>query len=240
MEKDVTVRKLDNIVVLFSGDSGDGMQLAGNIFSSVCALQGNDICTFPDYPAEIRAPQGTLSGVSGFKVHAGKNVTTPGNHCNILVAMNPAALKREKELLNPDSVIIIDNYTFTESELKKAEFNTDSPFEELGIKNEVISAPLSQMCLSSLKKFDMPAKEMLKCRNMMALGLICWMVERPLEQVEQMIQRKFAKKPQVAEANIRVLRDGYNYGQNIHANTCIRYKIQSKKPAKGVWFPDLG
>ena len=120
--EEITVKQLNNVVVLFSGDSGDGMQLAGNIFSAVCAVLGDDICTFPDYPAEIRAPQGTLGGVSGFKIHAGKDVITPGDTCNVLVAMNPAALKKMKPFLAPDSVIIIDVDTFNESEMKKAEY----------------------------------------------------------------------------------------------------------------------
>ena len=173
MKEDIIVKQLKNIVVLFSGDSGDGMQLAGNIFSAVCAILGDDICTFPDYPAEIRAPQGTIGGVSGFKIHAGKDVMTPGDLCNVLVAMNPAALKKMKSFLAPDSIIIIDVDTFTPADLKKAEFVTDNPFEELGITNDVIAAPLSTMCLHSLAKMedylfvrtvvvaDMPPQEML-------------------------------------------------------------------------------
>ena len=235
MEKDVVVKELDNVVVLFSGDSGDGMQLAGNIFSTVCALHGDTICTFPDYPAEIRAPQGTLSGVSGFKVHVGKDVMTPGDHCNVLVAMNPAAIKREKDSLNHNSVIIIDSDTFNETELLKAEYKTLDPFEELGLNNEVISAPLTQMCLSSLAKVDILPNIKLKSRNMMALGLVLWMFDKPLLQAEQMIRNKFAKRPEIAEANIRVLHDGYNYGHNVHANISIRYKIEPKTPVKGIY-----
>ena len=236
MEEDITVKQLKNVVVLFSGDSGDGMQLAGNIFSAVCAILGDDICTYPDYPAEIRAPQGTLGGVSGFKIHAGKDVMTPGDHCNVLVAMNPAALKRMKHCLMPSSVIIIDVDTFNPTELQKAEFVTDNPFEELDIKNEVIAAPLSTMCLNSLESMeDMPNKNKLKCRNIMALGLVCWMFERPLDHAKKMIQEKFASKPDVAEANIRVLQDGYNYGHNVHASIAVHYKIEPKTPQKGTY-----
>ena len=234
--EDITVKQLKNVVVLFSGDSGDGMQLAGNIFSAVCAILGDDICTYPDYPAEIRAPQGTLGGVSGFKIHAGRDVMTPGDHCNVLVAMNPAALKRMKKCLAPNSVIVIDVDTFNAAELQKAEFTTDDPFEELGINNEVIAAPLSTMCLNSLAKMtDMPNKNKLKCRNIMALGLVCWMFERPLEHAVKMIKEKFASKPDIAEANIRVLQDGYNYGHNVHASIAVRYKIEPKIPQKGTY-----
>lgn len=234
--EEITVKQLNNVVVLFSGDSGDGMQLAGNIFSAVCAVLGDDICTFPDYPAEIRAPQGTLGGVSGFKIHAGKDVITPGDTCNVLVAMNPAALKKMKPFLAPDSVIIIDVDTFNESEMKKAEYVTNNPFEELDIKNEVIAAPLSTMCLHSLSKMEeMPPKAKLKCRNIMALGLVCWMFERPLDHAKEMINEKFAKKPEIAEANCRVLQDGYNYGHNVHTSVAIRYKIEPKTPQKGTY-----
>ena len=236
MKEDIIVKQLKNIVVLFSGDSGDGMQLAGNIFSAVCAILGDDICTFPDYPAEIRAPQGTIGGVSGFKIHAGKDVMTPGDLCNVLVAMNPAALKKMKSFLAPDSIIIIDVDTFTPADLKKAEFVTDNPFEELGITNDVIAAPLSTMCLHSLAKMeDMPNKNKLKCRNIMALGLVCWMFERPLNHAKKMIQEKFASKPEIAEANIRVLQDGYNYGHNVHATVAVRYKIEPRTPQKGLY-----
>ncbi|MDD7251462.1 MAG: 2-oxoacid:acceptor oxidoreductase subunit alpha [Prevotellaceae bacterium] len=234
-DRDVVVKTIQDLVVLFSGDSGDGMQLAGNMFSTLCAVLGDDISTFPDYPAEIRAPQGTLGGVSGFKVHAGKDVLTPGDHCDVLVAMNPAALKRERHMLTPQSIVIIDVDTFTPAELKKAEYTTEDPFEELGIHNEVIAAPFTQMCLSSLAKYDTPQPVKLKSRNMMALGLLCWIYDRPLEHAEEMLRQKFASKPQVAEANIRVLRDGYNYGHNVHASISVRYKIEPKLQTPGTY-----
>ncbi|MFA6820324.1 MAG: 2-oxoacid:acceptor oxidoreductase family protein, partial [Bacteroidaceae bacterium] len=236
MKEDVTIKEIDNVVVLFSGDSGDGMQLAGNMFSTVSAVLGNDICTFPDYPAEIRAPQGTLGGVSGFKVHVGaKDILTPGDHCEVLVAMNPAALKREYKFLKSSSIIIIDSDTFTEGDLKKAEYKTLDPFEELGIKNHVIDAPLTSMCISSLKDYDMPPKAKSKCKNMMALGLVCWLFNRSVEHAEEMLRTKFAKKPEIAEANIKVLNDGYNYGHNIHASVPTTYKIESKQHEKGIY-----
>lgn len=132
------VRELEKVVVRFSGDSGDGMQLAGNIFTNVSAGLGNLVSTFPDYPAEIRAPQGSLSGVSGFQVSVGAGVHTPGDQCDVLVAMNPAALKQNFRFLKPGGVIIVDIDSFKEADLRKALFTTDKPFEELGIKAQVV------------------------------------------------------------------------------------------------------
>ncbi len=136
MADKMTVKELDDVVVRFSGDSGDGMQLAGNMFSNISATEGNDISTFPDYPADIRAPQGTLTGVSGFQVHVGSDkVYTPGDKCDVLVAMNPAALKTQYKFCKPQSVIIIDTDSFTKRDLEKAQFQLENPFSELGIKN---------------------------------------------------------------------------------------------------------
>jgi len=146
MTKNANVEDLDHVVVRFSGDSGDGMQLAGNIFSTISATVGNDICTFPDYPADIRAPQGSLTGVSGFQVHIGAGkVFTPGDKCDVLVAMNPAALKTQYKFCKPTGAIIIDTDCFNEVDLKKAEFQTLNAIEEMGIKNDVIVAPITQM-----------------------------------------------------------------------------------------------
>ena len=168
------VKTLKQVAVRFSGDSGDGMQLAGNIFSTISATVGNDICTFPDYPADIRAPQGSLTGVSGFQVHIGADrVLTPGDKCDVLVAMNPAALKTQYKFCTPQSVIIVDSDSFGENDLKKAMFATDNPFAELNINNEVISAPISSMCKESLKDSGLDFKAAMRCKNMFALGLVC-------------------------------------------------------------------
>ena len=146
------VKELEEVVVRFSGDSGDGMQLAGNIFSNVSATVGNDICTFPDYPADIRAPQGSLTGVSGFQVHIGAGqVYTPGDRCHVLVAMNPSALKTQIKFCKPQGLIITDSDSFEARDLEKAQFKTDNPFEELGVKQEVLEVPISSMCKESLK-----------------------------------------------------------------------------------------
>lgn len=234
--EDQLVKRLNKVVVLFSGDSGDGMQLAGNMFSEISAACGDDISTFPDYPAEIRAPKGTLNGVSGFKVHIGTTkIYTPGDKCDVLVAMNPAALKTQVEYLTPRSIIIIDSDTFIESEFEKAEYKTNDPFKELGIKNEIIAAPLSVMCKESLADTDMDNKSILHCKNMMALGLVCWLFNMPLVQAEKCLRKKFPKKPQIAKANIKVLNDGYNYGHNTHSSTST-YIIQPVNSNKEKGF----
>lgn len=234
MAEEMMVRDLERVVVRFSGDSGDGMQLAGNIFSNLSAVLGNDISTFPDYPAEIRAPQGTISGVSGFQVHIGsKKVYTSGDKCDVLVAMNPAALKTNAKFLTPHSIIIIDTDSFTAKDLEKALFTTDNPFDELGLHQQVIDAPITSMCKESLKDSGLDNKVIVRTKNMFALGIVCWLFNRPLEYAMHMLQGKFSKKPTIAEANIKVLTDGYNYGHNIHA-TVPTYRIESSgEKAKG-------
>ena len=236
MADEMMVKELEEVVVRFSGDSGDGMQLAGNIFSNVSATVGNDICTFPDYPADIRAPQGSLTGVSGFQIHVGAGqVYTPGDRCHVLVAMNPAALKTQIKFCKPQGLVITDSDSFEAKDLEKAKFTPDNPFEELGIKQEVLEVPISSMCKESLKDSGLDNKSILRCKNMFALGLVCWLFNRNLAAAEKMLRDKFAKKPEIAEANIKVLNDGYNYGANTHASTST-YKIESKAPkAKGLY-----
>ena len=229
------VKELDEVVVRFSGDSGDGMQLAGNIFSSVSATVGNDICTFPDYPADIRAPQGSLTGVSGFQVHVGADqVFTPGDLCDVLVAMNPAALKTQYKFAKKTACIIIDTDSFKKTDLDKAKFTTDNPIEELGIQQDVVAAPITQMVKDCLADTGMDNKAMLKCRNMFAVGLVCWLFNRNLNAAEKFLREKFAKKPDVAEANIKVLHAGYDYGHNTHSSVNSPYRIEShaKKPGR--------
>lgn len=228
------VRIIDKAVVRFSGDSGDGMQLAGNIFTNVSAGLGNQVSTFPDYPAEIRAPQGSLSGVSGFQVSVGKDVHTPGDECDVLIAMNPAALKQNIKFLKPGGVIIVDIDSFKEAELKKALFATADPFAELGITQEVLEVPVTSMTKAALEDSGMDNKAILKCRNIFALGLVCWLFDRPLEGALRVLQNKFAKKPAVYEANAKVLNAGYNYGSNIHASVAT-YQIETDEPQKGIY-----
>ena len=241
MANDVTVKELEQVVVRFSGDSGDGMQLAGNIFSTVSATVGNDISTFPDYPADIRAPQGSLTGVSGFQVHIGAGkVYTPGDQCDVLVAMNAAALKTQYKFAKPTACIIIDTDAFQKSDLEKAAFTTDNPIEEMGIKNDVIAAPISQMVKDCLADSGMDNKSMLKCRNMFAVGLVCWLFNRDLKIAEDFINEKFAKKPAVAEANIKVIRAGYDYGHNTHSSVAHTYRIESKSTTPGRYMDITG
>ena len=235
------VKELEEVVVRFSGDSGDGMQLAGNIFSTVSATVGNDICTFPDYPADIRAPQGSLTGVSGFQVHIGaEKVYTPGDKCDVLVAMNAAALKTQYKFAKSTACIIIDTDAFQKSDLDKAAFTTDNPIEEMGIKQDVIAAPISQMVKDCLADTGMDNKSMLKCRNMFAVGLVCWLFNRDLNIAEDFIREKFSKKPEIAEANIKVVRAGYDYGHNTHASVAHTYKIESKAAVPGKYMDITG
>jgi len=241
MKEEMIVKELDQVVVRFSGDSGDGMQLAGNLFSTISATVGNDISTFPDYPADIRAPQGSLTGVSGFQVHIGaEKVFTPGDQCDVLVAMNAAALKTQYKFAKSTACIIIDTDCFQKSDLEKAAFKTDNPIEEMGIKNDVIAAPISQMVKDCLADSGMDNKSMLKCRNMFALGLVCWLFNRDLTIAENFLREKFAKKPAIAEANIKVIHAGYDYGHNTHSSVAHTYRIESKTVNPGKYMDITG
>lgn len=236
MAEQTKVTTLEKVVIRFSGDSGDGMQLTGTIFSNLSAILGNEISTFPDYPAEIRAPQGTLSGVSGFQVHIGsKKIFTPGDKADVLVAMNPAALKVNVKHIKPNAIVIIDTDSFEQSDLEKALYATNDPFTELGLTSvQIVAAPISTMVKAGLEEFGLDNKAALRCKNMFALGLVCWLFERPLEQAMHMLQDKFVKKPIIAQANIKALTDGYNYGHNTHASVST-YRVEGTKAAKGFY-----
>lgn len=235
MVNDTNVKTLDRVVIRFSGDSGDGMQLAGNIFSNVSAGEGNQISTFPDYPAEIRAPQGSLSGVSGFQVSVGKGVHTPGDEADVLVAMNPAALKTNLQYLKPSGIIICDVDTFRPADLKKAQFATDDPITELGIDpKRVMLVPMTTLLKHTLDGSGMDQKAIMKCKNMLALGLICWLFDRPLESVLRKLEKKFAKKPAVYEANSKVLHAGWDYGHNTHSSMPT-YRIETMNTEPGIY-----
>ncbi|MDE6243370.1 MAG: 2-oxoacid:acceptor oxidoreductase family protein, partial [Muribaculaceae bacterium] len=229
------VKTLRQVVIRFSGDSGDGMQLAGNIFSNVSAGEGNQISTFPDYPAEIRAPQGSLSGVSGFQVHVGVGVNTPGDEADVLIAMNPAALKTNLQYLKKDGIIICDADTFKPVDLKKALYRTDDPIAELGINpDRVMLVPMTTLLKETLKDSGMDPKSIMKCKNMLALGIVCWLFERDVDAVLRKLQAKFAKKPAVYEANAKVLQAGWDYGHNTHASMST-YRIETEDPRPGVY-----
>lgn len=234
MLENTNVKTLDKVVVRFSGDSGDGMQLAGNIFTNVSAGLGNQVSTFPDYPAEIRAPQGSLGGVSGFQVSVGKGVHTPGDSCDVLISMNAAALKQNHRFLKSGGVIIVDIDSFRESDLKKAQYATDNPFEELGIKAQIVEVPVTTMTKAALADSGLDNKSVLKCRNIFALGLVCWLFDRPLEAALHHLRKKFAKKPAVFEANAKVLQAGYDYGHNIHASVST-YRVETEDPKPGIY-----
>ncbi|MBO5186494.1 MAG: 2-oxoacid:acceptor oxidoreductase subunit alpha [Prevotella sp.] len=242
MAETLEVKELDNVVVRFSGDSGDGMQLAGNIFSTVSATVGNGISTFPDYPADIRAPQGSLTGVSGFQVHIGAGkVYTPGDKCDVLVAMNAAALKTQYKYAKPQATIIIDTDSFGPKDLEKAQFAGEDYLGEMRIDpDRVVACPITTMVKDCLAGSGMDNKSILKCRNMFALGLVCWLFNRDLNLVSNFLRDKFAKKPQIAENNIKVVQAGYDYGHNVHASVPATYRIESKEKVKGRYMDITG
>lgn len=208
-----------DVVIRFTGDSGDGMQLTGTLFADASALFGNEISTFPDYPAEIRAPQGTVSGVSGFQVHIGqKDVRTPGDLADVLVSMNPAALMANAKFAKPGASIILDQDAFDERGLEKAGFKTLDPVKELNLEDyNVIWAPITSLTKESLKDSGMDIKSIVRCKNIFTLGMCYFMFNRPLHFTEEYLRKKFAKKPALIEPNIKVLNDGYNYAHNTHA-----------------------
>ncbi|MDX9852618.1 MAG: 2-oxoacid:acceptor oxidoreductase subunit alpha [Tenuifilaceae bacterium] len=219
MDKQKSVLELDEVVIRFSGDSGDGMQLTGTLFSDASALFGNGVSTFPDYPSEIRAPQGTIGGVSGFQVHIGsKKVNTPGDYCDVLVAMNPAALRANYKWVKAGGTVIADSDTFTEKGLQRAGYKTDDPVAELKLEDyKVVYAPITSLTKESLKDTDLDNKSIIRSKNMFALGMVYFMFDRPLNFTEHYFEVKFKSKPRVIDANKKVLKDGYNYASNIQA-----------------------
>ena len=249
MSEEIEVKELEDVVVRFSGDSGDGMQLVGNIFSTVSATVGNGISTFPDYPADIRAPQGSLTGVSGFQVHIGEGkVYTPGDKCDVLVAMNAAALKTQFKYAKPQATIIIDTDSFGPRDLEKAKFTSDDYLKEMGIDPDcVVACPITKMvkdaAIQMAQEKDeepLPMKTVLKSRNMFALGLVCWLFNRDLGLVEQFLNDKFAKKPDIAKWNIRVVNAGFDYGANTHASVPATYRIETKHKQPGRYMDITG
>ncbi len=227
---------MKNIVVRFCGDSGDGMQLTGNMFAQLAAEMGHEISTLPDFPAEIRAPQGTLGGVSAFQVELGSEVYTSGDKADVVVAMNAAALKvcalgshfnhsqaqfdEEFSLFHKHAVVIVDTDSLADKDLEKAQYHTDNPFTELGLPESVQIVPVALTTLTkeALKDSGMDNKSVLKCRNMFALGLIYWLFDEPMEKAIHLLEEKFKKKPALVAPNTKVMVDGYNYGQNLALN----------------------
>ena len=234
-----------NIVVRFCGDSGDGMQLTGNLFSSLSAILGYEISTLPDFPAEIRAPQGTIGGVSGFQVQLGSGVYTPGDKADVIVAMNAAALKVSamNKHYHDHAIIIVDTDSLTDKDLEKAMYKTDNPFTELGIPESVQIVPVALTTLTkeALKDSGLDNKSMLKSRNMFALGLICWLFDEPMDEAIHLLEEKFKKKPALIEPNTKVMVDGYNYGQNLALNiTQIHLDADTNTNAHGRYTSIAG
>jgi 2-oxoglutarate ferredoxin oxidoreductase subunit alpha len=235
MSKKSRVIEREEVVIRFSGDSGDGMQLTGTLFSDTAALFGNDLSTFPDYPAEIRAPQGTVGGVSGFQVHLGHSeINTPGDFSDVLVAMNPAAIKANAKWIKPGGTIIYDEGNFTEKNIEKAGYEKDPILEEKLESYNVIAAPISSMVKEALKDFGLDPKSVLRTKNMFALGMVYWLFDRKLNYTEDYFEKKFRNKPGMAEANKTALRAGYYYAETIEALNPV-YKILPAQIAKGTY-----
>ena len=236
MSDTAKMTSLEKVVIRFSGDSGDGMQLTGSLFSNLSAIYGNEISTFPDYPAEIRAPQGTTSGVSGYQVHVGSTrIYTPGDLADVLIAMNPAALKVNKRNIKPTAIVIVDEDAFDKAGMTKAHFKTENPFLELGmIGIQLISAPISTMVKASLSESEMDNKSIMRSKNMFALGLLCWLFNIPVDTAMHLLENKFKKKPAILSANLKVLVDGYNFGHNTHASVST-YHVDATEMPKGTY-----
>lgn len=235
MGKKSEVIERDEVVIRFSGDSGDGMQLTGTLFSDTAALFGNDLSTFPDYPAEIRAPQGTVGGVSGFQVHLGHSeIFMPGDFSDVLVAMNPAAIKANGRWIKPGGTIIYDENNFTDKNIEKAGYEKDPIKEEKLESYNIIAAPITNMVKEALKDFGLDPKSVLRTKNMFALGMVYWLFDRKLDYTEKYFVKKFHNKPELAEANKIALRAGYYYAETIEALSPV-YKILPAQIAKGLY-----
>ena len=229
------VVELEHVVIRFAGDSGDGMQLTGNLFSDSTALAGNDFATFPDYPGEIRPPQGTVSGVSGFQVHFGhKPVHTTGDLCDVLVAMNPASIKANMRWLKPGTTIIFDVDSMNDKALEKAGYTADPTQDDTLSQYKVVKAPITSMTLEALKDFGWDRKAMLKSKNMFALGIVMYLFNRDITMLNGYFNTKFKNKPEVIKANQTVVAAGYSYADTmeIFANT---YRIEPANLAKGKY-----
>ena len=237
MSNDIVIKDIKQVTVRFSGDSGDGMQLSGTLFSTLSAIFGNEIATYPDYPAEIRAPQGSLQGVSGFQVRIGsKDIYNSGDKTDVLVAMNPAALKVNVPNLRKDSIVIYDTDSFQKKDLEKALFKTDDPFGELNLTSvQAIPVAITTLTKDALEGLGLDNKQMLRSKNMFALGIVCWLFNRPLELADKLLEEKFAKKPLLVQANIKALTAGYNFGSNTHL-TANTYRIETVEHSKGYYI----
>ncbi|NOZ47246.1 MAG: 2-oxoacid:acceptor oxidoreductase subunit alpha [Chlorobi bacterium] len=235
MSEKIKPIELEEVSIRFSGDSGDGMQLTGTLFSNTSALLGNDLATFPDYPAEIRAPQGTVGGVSGFQVHFGHSkINTPGDYVDVLVAMNPAALKANLRWVKKQATVICDIDSFDKKNIKKAGYNEDPFLEEDLDGLNVIKSPISTLTRESIKDLGLDNKSILRSKNMFTLGMVYWLFNRPLEYTEDFLTGKFKKAPLIIQANKRVLSAGYHFAETIEALN-PSYIVNPAKIEKGTY-----
>ncbi len=235
MSKQKEVKSLSEVTVRFAGDSGDGMQLTGSQFTDTTAALGTDVSTLPDFPAEIRAPAGSLAGVSGYQLHFSSNdIQTPGDSPDVLVAMNPAALKVNMRDLKPNATIIVNSSSFEVKNLKLAGYNSN-PLEDGSLAGyNLIPVDLTQLTMATLKDLPLSMKEKEKCKNFFALGLMYWIYNRPLEHSLHWLKSKFGKKPDILEANTLALKAGYNYGETTEIFT-TRYDVKPAKLEKGTY-----
>jgi len=235
-----TPEKIEDVVIRFAGDSGDGMQLTGGQFTSSSALAGNDLATLPDFPAEIRAPQGTLPGVSAFQVRiADYDIHTPGDQPDVLVAMNPAALKKSIADLKPNGILIANTDEFKAANLKKAGY-TENPLENESLSAyRVHLAELGTMTQRTLEDSDLDFKSRARCKNFFALGMIYWLFNRPLDSRVEWLNKKFKRRPELAEANIKVMKAGYNYC-DITQMFQVRYEVDAAQLPPGVYRNIMG
>lgn len=235
MSKGKKVQSIKSVTVRFAGDSGDGMQLTGSQFSDTTALVGNDLSTLPDYPAEIRAPQGTVYGVSGFQLQFGsRDVLTPGDRPDILVAMNPAAIKKNLSELKPDGVIIVNTDSFDAKNLKLAKYETNPLEDDTLAGYKVFRVPITSLTEKALEGTSLSVKEIHRCKNFFALGLMYWLFNRPIEPTMEWIKNKFKKKPEFIEANTKTLLAGYNFG-DVTEEFYVRYEVEPAKLPTGTY-----
>ena len=230
------VEQLDSVVIRFAGDSGDGMQLTGGRFTSETAMLGNDLATYPDFPAEIRAPAGSLPGVSGFQLHfADHDILTPGDAPNVLVAMNPAALKTNLKDLPPSGILVVDSDAFTDRNLTKAGYD-GNPIEDGSLEGyEVHAIPLTSMTIEALKEIDgITKREAERAKNMFALGLMSWLYGRPTEGTIAFLESKFAKRPEIAAANVKAFQTGYAFGETTEA-FAVQYEVKPAALKPGLY-----
>jgi 2-oxoglutarate ferredoxin oxidoreductase subunit alpha len=238
--REVELEKMDEVVVRFAGDSGDGMQLTGTQFTNTSALAGNDLATFPDFPAEIRAPAGTLPGVSAFQVRiADYDIHTPGDAPDVLIAMNPAALKRSLPDLKANGIIIANTDEFNSRNLKKAAYEV-SPLEDSSLEGyRLYQVDITTMTRRALEDSGLDGKTRDRCKNFFALGMVYWLFSRELDNSEEWLRQKFARRPEIAEANVKVMKAGYNYCDITQAFQ-VRYEVEPAKLSPGVYRNIMG